>query len=298
MITNADVGRRAYLVGGYDWLDIDIYNPVTRAWSKGAKPPLILNHMQCVGAQGKLWIMAAWSVDSSKNLDFAYMYDPAIDTWFNKTALPVGRRRGSASVVASADETKIYVSHGTTGGHRGVAYPGHNPTLLPYLDVYYIANDTWAALSDTAPNPRDHAAAALIGNKICVAAGRQGNVTDWPLVAPTDCYNLDTKAWEVHPAIPQLRARAASARTCDGHLIVAGGDYGPVGVYNNVDVFNGTHWRTIAPLLYPRHLGAMAVDCVCNRIHIVTGSKVAGYGMESPSMETYFPSGSDTPCLA
>jgi N-acetylneuraminic acid mutarotase len=298
MITNPIVGRRAYLVGGYDWLDIDIYNPVTRTWSKGAKPPLILNHMQCVGAQGKLWIMAAWSVDSSKNLDFAYMYDPSIDTWFTKTALPVGRRRGSASVVVSADETTIYVSHGTNGGHRGVAYPGHNPTLLPYLDAYNITSDSWTALSDTAPNPRDHAAAALIGNKICVAAGRQGNVTDWPLVAPTDCYNLDTKKWEPHPAIPKLRARAGSARTCDGHLIVAGGDFGPQGVFNNVDVFNGTHWKTIDSLRYPRHLGAMAVDCMCNRIHIVTGSKVAGFGVASLSMETYFPSGSDTPCLA
>jgi N-acetylneuraminic acid mutarotase len=295
MITNPVVGRRAYLVGGYNWTDIDIYNPVTRTWSKGAKTPLILNHMQCVGAQGKLWIMSAWSVDSSKNLENAFMYDPATNTWNNITALPVGRRRGSAAVVASADQTKIYVSHGTSGGHRG--YPGHDPIMLPYLDVYDIVTDTWTALSNSAPNPRDHAAAALIGNKICVAAGRKGNTTNWPLVAPTDCYNLDTKDWEVYPAIPQLRARAASARTCDGHLIVAGGDYQST-VYKNVDVFDGTHWKTIDPLLRQRHLGVLAVDCVCNRIHIVTGSSASGYGVPSLTIETYFPSGSDTPCLA
>jgi hypothetical protein len=69
-------------------------------------------------------------------------------------------------------------------------------------------------------------------------------------------------------------------------------------VYDNVDVFNGTHWRTIDHLVVARHLGGLAVDCVCNQIHMVTGSQVNFHGMPLKSMETYFPSGAVTPSLA
>lgn len=80
----------------------------------------------------------------------SYVYDPATDEWSTRTALPEARRRGSAAVVVSPDETKIYVSHGTIGGHE----TDDHAEALPYLDVYDIATDTWTALSDDVPHPR------------------------------------------------------------------------------------------------------------------------------------------------
>jgi Kelch motif len=295
-VDNPIVGRRIYLIGGYNLDNTDIYNPVTGAWTKGAKPPIVLHHIQCVAAQGKVWIMAPYTGNWPNSITSqAYMYDPANDVWTTKTPLPLARRRGSAAVVASADGTKIYVSHGTVGGHGS----GSNPaTCLPYLDVYNITTDSWTALSDSAPNPRDHSGGALVnGNLLCVAGGRNGGVNGWPQVAPTDCYNLDTGLWEEKAAIPQLRARGQFGTTCDGKMIAVGGD-GNGKTYTNVDVFNGTSWVTIDDLDIGRHSTGMAVDCVCNQIHIISGSVEGGTGTALNSMETYYPSGVATQCLA
>jgi hypothetical protein len=296
MVDNPTVGRRAYLIGGYDQDDTDIYNPVTGAWTKGAKPPIVLHHIQCVAAQGKVWIMAPYTGSWPNEItSLAYMYDPATNVWTSKTPLPQSRRRGSAAVVASVDGTKIYVSHGTVGGHETDTNPA---TCLPYLDEYTIATDSWKALSDSAPNPRDHAGGALVnGNLLCVAGGRNGGVNGWPQVTPTDCYNLDTGLWEQKAAIPQLRSRGQYGTTCDGKMIVAGGDGGGK-VYKNVDVFDGTSWQTIDDLDIERHSTGMAIDCVCNQIHVITGSQVGGTGTAINSMETYYPSGVATSCSA
>jgi N-acetylneuraminic acid mutarotase len=113
MVNNPTKGRRAYLVGGRGNRDTDIYNPVTRLWSKGANPSIKIHHMQCVAAQGKLWIMAAWKGNFPKETNAnAIVYNPAADSWETMTPLEASRRRGGAAVVVSDDETKIYVSHG------------------------------------------------------------------------------------------------------------------------------------------------------------------------------------------
>jgi N-acetylneuraminic acid mutarotase len=224
MVDNQAVGHRAYLIGGRGLKDTDIYNPSTRTWSKGANAPFELHHMQCVAAQDMVWIMAAWtgSYPRESNPSNAYVYDPATNTWQTRTALPLDRRRGSTAVVVSADERKIYVSHGTTGGHEQADFS----TALGFLDVYDIATDSWTALSDSAPNPRDHTGGALIHGRICVAGGRNGGEIDWPRVAPTDCYDLATGQWTVEAPIPQVRSGSSYDLTCNGHLIVAGGEGG------------------------------------------------------------------------
>ena len=148
------VGRKGYLVGGRGNKDTGIYDPVSRTWTKGARPPIQMHHMQCVAAQGKLWVMAAWTdwYPRESNAEHGYVYDPATDTWSTRTAMPEARRRGGAAAIVSDDETKIYISHGNDGGHETSS--NRAATSLGYLDVYDIATDSWTALSDDAPNPR------------------------------------------------------------------------------------------------------------------------------------------------
>jgi hypothetical protein len=295
LVDNPTVGRRIYSVGGYDWIEIDIYHPINGTWTKGAKPPIVLNHMQCVAAQGKLWIMAPYTGAYPNNVtNFAYMYNPANNTWHTKTALPLARRRGSAAVMVSHDERLLYVSHGTAGGHE---IGGDVARSLPYLDAYDIATDSWTALSDTAPHPRDHAGGARLGHLLCVAGGRLGGEDNWPLVDPTDCYNLVTGQWEIKASIPVLKNCTSYATTCDGRLIVAGGD-GAGTVYNSVHVFNGTAWTTIDDLVVARHCSGLVVDCACRQMYMLSGSQEGGVGVAMKSMETYFPNGTVTGCKA
>jgi N-acetylneuraminic acid mutarotase len=294
------VGRKAYLVGGrgkFPVKDLDIYDPVTRSWSKGTPPPEQLHHMQCVAAQGKLWIVSAWKdwYPEENNAEFVYVYDPEIDTWETKTAMPLSRRRGGAAVVVSDDETKIYVSHGNNGGHE---QSGQDfATSLGYLDEYDIASDSWKNISSSAPNPRDHTGGAMINGRLCVAGGRNGGEPDWPEVAPTDCYDFSTGMWTVHEDIPQVRAGASYGTTCDGNLIIAGGEASGK-AWSNVDVFDGSTWTTLSSMNIGRHGSGLAVDCVCNAIYIASGSAGFGGGPEITSVETYFPDGADISCQA
>jgi Malectin domain len=294
MVDNAKVGRKAYLVGGRGEKITDVYDPVTRVWTKKRPPPIEIHHIQCVAAQGLLWVMAAWTgpFPYEKNAPNAYVYDPALDLWFSKTALPLSRRRGSAAVIASYDQTKIYVSHGNNGGHE----EGNFSTSLGYLDVYDIATDEWTSISNNAPNPRDHAGGTLIQNRICVAGGRNGGEIGWPDVTPTDCYNLETGEWEVEASIPQGRGGSLYGTSCDGNLIVAGGEGNGL-TFDRVDVFDGKSWTVIDNLVVARHGTGMAIDCVCNQYHVASGSKGAGSGPEITSHETYFPSGESAACI-
>jgi hypothetical protein len=202
IIDTPGIGRRVYLVGGLGTKDLDIYNPFNRTWSKGKPVPITLHHVQCVVTQGKLWLVAAWmgGYPQEQNVNATYVYDPATNSWATKSALPVGRRRGSAAAMLSPDGTQIYVSHGNSGGHETANFA----TSQPYLDEYNIASDTWTALSSNAPNPRDHTGGAMVNGLICVAGGRNGGEINWPMVAPTDCFNLTSRKWEVKDPMPVI----------------------------------------------------------------------------------------------
>lgn len=191
----------------------------------------------------------------------------------------------------SDDESTIYVSHGTSGGHE----TDDHAESLPYLDAYDIATDSWTALSDTAPNPRDHCGAAIINGRLCVAGGRHGGVIGWPDVAPTDCYNFSTGAWEVEAPIPTPRAGVGAIKTCDGRLMIAGGEAAGQ-AWDTVEVFDGTSWTSFPSMTTTRHGTDLAADCVCNQIYIASGAQDAGSGPEMKSIEAYFSNGVDTRC--
>jgi hypothetical protein len=164
---------------------------------------------------------------------------------------------------------------------------GNHAVSLGYLDVYDIATDSWTALSDDAPNPRDRTGGAMINGKICVAGGRNGGEIGWPAVAATDCYDLSSGTWSEEADIPQVRAGSSYGTTCDGKLMVAGGE-GAGQAWNNVDIFDGATWASIDSLNVGRHGSGLAVDCVCNQIHIASGSVEQGGAPEVTSMESYF----------
>jgi Kelch motif len=181
----------------------------------------------------------------------------------------------------------------TTKGHE----TGDYATSLPYLDAYDIETDTWTALSDDAPNPRDHTGGALIDGRICVGGGRNGGELNWPDVAVTDCYDLATGTWSEEAPIPDPRAGSSYGVSCDGQLLVAGGE-GNGQAWNVVQAFDGKQWSTLAPLHIGRHGSGLAVDCVCHQIILASGAIGSGGGPETTSVEIYFPEGHEMPCVA
>ena len=71
------VGRKAYLLGGRYREDnaVDIYDPVSRKWSKGKAPPVEIHHTQCIAVDGKIWIASSWTGNfpREKNNEFIYV---------------------------------------------------------------------------------------------------------------------------------------------------------------------------------------------------------------------------------
>ena len=136
-----------------------------------------------------------------------------------------------------------------------------------------------------------------VNGRICVAGGRDGGSVGFfnLVVLPTDCYNLATNTWSVEANIPQGRAGSDYGRTCDGKLMIAGGE-GFGKAWPNVDVFDGTTWTSIAKLNVQRHGSGLAVDCLCQQITVASGSNKQASGGEMRSVETFFPGGVNVPC--
>jgi len=275
---------KAYLMGGRESQDVDIFDPVTRTWSKGETAPALLHHMQCVEIGGKIYLPAAWTnfYPQEDNVDVMYVYNTMTDKWEQEAAMPEHRRRGSAAIVV--DGTKLWVSHGNRGGHETDSFA----TSYGWIDYYDTVTKTWV-MGDTAgfpdaPNPRDHTGGGLINGRICVTGGRNGGEVDWPSVSPTDCFNPATKTWTVEADIPTDRSGSSYGTSCDGRLIIAGGERD---LTNRVDVFDGTTWQSFDNgLNQARHGSGLAIDCQRNLIYIASGSPNGGGG-NTNSMEIY-----------
>jgi hypothetical protein len=179
-------------------------------------------------------------------------------------------------------------------GNRGGHETGDHAVSLAFADVYNTTSGTWRELANGL-FPRDHVGAALIDGRICVAGGRDGGTINWPNVAPTECYDIATNTWSVEASIVQPRAGANYGRSCDGKLLIAGGE-GEGKAYRNFDVFDGVKWTRLPDMNMSRHGTGLAVDCVCNAIYIASGNGQAGGGMELTSVETI--TFDNKPCLA
>jgi hypothetical protein len=285
------VGTLAYLIGGRGINPVDVYNPYTQTWTARTGPGLELHHMQCVPVGEKIWIVSSWtgSYPYEVNVPDIYIYDTVDNSWSTKPGLPENRRRGGAAAVLFNDE--IYVSHGNRGGH------GSHAESLAWLDKYNIATDSWTNMTD-APNPRDHTGGAIVNGMLCVAGGRDGGADDNnffdAVVVETDCYNFATGQWEVKASLPQGRAASGYGTTCDGKMMLAGGE-GFDRAWPNVDIFDGSTWTSAPDMVESRHGTGIAISCECNQVHIASGSITQAETLTA-STETLFPLGIDEVC--
>lgn len=278
---------KAYLMGGRHRLGIDIYDIASQSWSEASSTlPFQLHHFQAVYFAGKIWIPAAWTggYPNERNVNRFYVYDVDADSWETRTPMPVERRRGSTAVVMFNNQ--ILVAMGNQGGH------GDQATSLPYLDVYDIATDSWSTGPD-APTARDHCGGGNVDGKFCVAGGRDGGSADFfnLNIAETNCYNIASGTWEVSPDMPDSRGGSSYGTTCDGKLMVAGGE-GSGQAYARVDVYDGTSWESPSSLVTARHGSGLAIDnCECGNIYIASGSGRQGGSPELESTEVFSPDG-------
>ena len=160
------VGNKFYLLGGRRIQPVDIFDPATGAWTKGAPPPVEIHHFQAVVFDNKIYLVGAMTGAYPKEppLAHVYIYDPAANAWSRGPEVPADRRRGGAGAVVYGNE--IILVAGITNGH----YDGH----VTWVDALNPRTGAWRRLPD-APRARDHFHAAIIGDKIYVAGGRRSS---------------------------------------------------------------------------------------------------------------------------
>lgn len=287
------VAGKVYIIGGRNTRATSVYDPKTRVWTTRSVPPVELNHMQCVAYKERyVYVAGAWYGAFPKELthNVTYVYDTIDDLWSSKPGMGARARGGGASVIYGG---KLYHAFGNRGGHGGHA------TTLAEFDVYDFATETWTALPD-APHARDHVGGAIVGNRLCVGGGRDGGVPNfWETpVLPINCYNFHTNLWEVHANITEGRAGAATGATCQGLLMVAGGEGREPGTpgqaFFRVDLYN-PETRSFSPYLNltdSRHGSGLAIaDCSCGNIYLPSGSGNLAGSPELSTMEVWSPDG-------
>lgn len=280
------VGAKFYLLGGRGIHPVDIFDPASGTWSKGARSPVEMHHFQAVVFENRIYVVGAMTGQYPKEppLPNVYIYDPAADRWDVGPEIPAGRRRGGAGAVLHDGE--IYVVAGITNGH----YDGH----VAWVDAFDPRTGRWRPLPD-APRPRDHFHAAIIEGKIYAASGRRSsaatNQTFALTVPEVDVFDLATARWSTLPAsanLPTPRAGAGAA-VVGGRLIVLGGESGRQTLaHAEVEALDPAtgRWRALPPLAMGRH--ATQVVEHEGRIYLASGSRTQG-ATEVDTQEIYTP---------
>lgn len=291
-------GEVVLLAGRRKNRSVNIYNPKTKTWRSGkpagtAENPVEIHHTQCVAVGNNVWIVSSWTggFPFEKNSGKVYVYNVKKDKWSTFKGMPANRDRGGGACVRRGN--LIYVVGGNRGGH------GAHAQSLPWMDAYNFRTKKWILRLPSMPDDgRDHVAGAMVGNSLCIAGGRDGGTAKFfrSAIKEVYCYSFKTKKWSKKQDLAVPRAGAMTGTTCDGHLMIAGGE-GFGQAYKDVDVFDGKKWSKAPDMVQARHGSGLAVsDCSCKHIFVPSGSGNQGGGPELTSTEEFIPAGSRTNC--
>ena len=279
-------GNRFYAIGGRGERPVEIFDPATGTWTKGAAAPLEMHHFQAVEFDGKIYVLGALtgSWPREQPIPNVYIYDPATGAWTKGPEIPADRRRGAAGVVVH--DGLIYVVAGIQNGHTD----GH----VAWLDAFNPRTGEWKRLAD-APRPRDHFQAGVLDGKIYAAGGRLSSAEPGKGFTQTtpevDVYDIASGTWSTLPPSANIPTPRAGSTTIvyDGKLVVLGGESGSQEpAHAEVEVFDPAtgRWQAWQPMNQGRH-GTQAI-VHDGRIYVVAGSKMRGAD-EINTHEVYSP---------
>lgn len=277
---------KLFLLGGRRINPVDVYDPVTNAWTAKSPTPMELHHFQGVVLDERIFLMGAMtgSYPRETPLEKIVVYYPNDDRFKFVHAIPESRRRGGAGAVSY--DGKIYLIGGITNGHMD--------GCRNWFDRYDPATGDWDILPD-APTARDHFQAVMIDDRLYAAGGRQTskatNEVFSKTIAVIDVFDFKTGQWlrETEcPILPTPRA-GNSVAAIDGKLVIAGGETGHNKLaHDEVEVYDpkaGT-WSTYPRFQRGRHGSGLAL--IGDHVYTASGSGGRGGGPELTSTERLF----------
>jgi N-acetylneuraminic acid mutarotase len=269
-----------YIIGGYSpsstaVATVHAYNPTTRMWRSVRDFPQILNHSNAAVVGNTLYVLGFYIGSSQSNTSRqVYAYDPAADTWTERTGMPQDTQRATGCVAVLGE--KIYLF----GGARG--------ETVSDASVYDTVADSWQMLP-ALPESREHCAAGGINGVVYIAAGRAGAINGFR--AATLAFDPATNMYSQKAPIPTPRGGVAGS-VLAGRLFIFGGEGNPAsgsnGVFGEVEAYDPVSdtWQEFTPLDIARHgYGAATLD---DRIYLPGGANRQGGGAVNDSSVYYF----------
>jgi N-acetylneuraminic acid mutarotase len=203
--------------GGGAWVPIDNaweYDPPTDTWR--ALAPLPGKRGSAVAAEvgGKMYVFGgATTYPTSKDVGIGgngaamvlttnQVYDPATNTWADRSPMALGRNHAYAGVVRG----KIYI----IGGRIGHAFIS-SATNTDVVEEYDPATDTWGALKAKLPTPRSGGGWATYNNKIYIAGGEVATAQMVGAFRAIEVFDPATNIWSAFPSMPLPRHGVAGA---------------------------------------------------------------------------------------
>ena len=202
----AEVDEKIYLISSNVTKQ---YTLETNTWTAKSPLPIYNGWAAVVACQNKIYVIGGNAEVPTQ------VYDPATDTWENRTSIPETK-----GVYANVVDDKIYLIGGI--------YPAFLQQVFasPTNDVYDPETDSWSRMAPM-PTPVMGYASAVVDNKIYIIAG--GTTTTLP-GEPTNkvqIFDPETNQWTNGTSIPTgvcyAKACATTGLLAPKRIYVVGG---------------------------------------------------------------------------
>ncbi len=285
-VAAATLNGKIYVVGGFEQpglgnlLNLAItssvqeYDPSTDRWTTKAPMPVGLHHVGIGVTGGRLYVIGGYTQSGLTvwhPVATVYAYDPAMDSWAERAAMPTAR--GALSV--TVHEGKLYAIGGYDRNANSAA-----------VEVYDPERNSWTSRAPL-PTPRDHLASATVSGKVYAIGGRLNGDYHRNL-SVMELYDPATNRWARAADLPTARSGITAAEV-GGRIYVFGGEGGG-GTFRENEAYDPVRdtWQTMAPMPTARHgLGSAVVQ---GHIHVLSGGPTPG-GSFSDLNEVFTPPG-------
>jgi N-acetylneuraminic acid mutarotase len=195
---------------------VTAYNIATNTWTRKASLPTPLYFTNGVGViGGKIYISGGLSLPAGDDLTASkyshstYVYDPALNRWAQKAALPRNLARGISGVISG----KLYVLNGACSTKMCTS---------PRLYRYNPATNTWDTSLRSSPAPHIGGAGGVINGRFYVVGGDGPSGSGIIGTNRLHVYNPATNQWTEKASMPTARTDIAAV-VLGGRLYVIGG---------------------------------------------------------------------------
>jgi N-acetylneuraminic acid mutarotase len=217
------------------------YDPATDTWKALAPMPSKRGSALAAVVNDKIYVVGgATTIPGSKetavfpthphtSVGTIEEYDPAANTWRERSAMPTPRNHAAVGVVAG----KIYV----IGGRVGAAFIGL-ASDISVVEEYDPATDQWSGPRARMPIARSAIGAAVYRGRIYVAGGEYQDPHMMATFLAVEAYDPASNTWSEMPPMPVSR-HGLAVGVIGNQLHVIGGDVQSAG--SGVEVSTGEH---------------------------------------------------------